>query len=90
MNYYIACVAITNNIILNPTFYNSGDLELKDFFGPLIVSNTIKCDDFKFSYSQDIKAKRISDNTDFLITNFITVVNGATTSDDYLSIFTAD
>ena len=54
----------------------------------MIFQNTIKCDGFNFSYSQDIKAKRISDNTDFLITNFITVVNGATTSDDYLSVFT--
>ena len=34
--------------------------------------------------------QRISDNSNFLITNFPLIVNGATTSDDYLSIFTTN
>ncbi len=39
-----------------------------------------------FSYSVNIIAKRISDNSGVLVTNFPIVVNGATTSLDYLSI----
>ncbi len=52
--------------------------------------NTIYCDIVKFSYSQSVKALKISDNTQISMTNFATPVNGATTSGDYLSIFTTD
>ncbi len=35
-------------------------------------------------------ALKISDNSNVLITNFPTPVNGATSSEDYLSIFTTN
>ena len=41
-------------LTLDPVFYNSGDPELKDLFGPSIVLNTLKCDGFSFSYSVNI------------------------------------
>ena len=75
-------------LTLDPAFYNSGDPELKDFYGPQLVLNTIKCDGFKFSYLLNIKALKISDNTNVSITNFPNVINGASTSGDYLSILT--
>ncbi len=46
-----ACCSISNNLILDPVFYNSGDQEFKDLFGQLIMLNTINCDNYKFSYS---------------------------------------
>jgi hypothetical protein len=52
--------------------------------------NTISCDRVKFSYSQIVTALKISDNTKILMTNFVKPINGATTSGDYLSIFTTD
>ena len=85
-----ACRAISNNIILDKVFYNSGDLELKDPFGQLIILNTINCDNYNFSYSKSVIALRISDNSNILITNFPTPINGATTSGDYLSVFTTN
>jgi hypothetical protein len=45
------CHPISNNLILDPVFYNSGDPEFKDALGQLIMLNTIDCDDYKFSYS---------------------------------------
>ena len=75
-------------LTLDPVFYNSGDPELKDLFGPSIVLNTIKCDGFSFSYSANIIAQRTSDQSNVVITNFANVINGATTSGDYLSVFT--
>ena len=44
-----ACRLISNNIILDPGFYNSGDPELKDPLGQSIMLNTIDCDNYKFS-----------------------------------------
>ena len=44
------CRSISNNFILDPVFYNSGDSELKDFLGQLIMLNTVSCDSVKFSY----------------------------------------
>ncbi len=85
-----ACRAIFNNLILDPVFYNSGDPELKDSLGQLIMLNTINCDSYKFSYSKSVVGLRISDNSNVLINNFPTPVNGVTTSGDYLSIFTTD
>jgi hypothetical protein len=52
--------------------------------------NTTNCDNVKFSYSQTVTALKISDNYKIMMTNFTTPVNGATTSEDYLSIFTTD
>ncbi len=40
------CRPISNNIILDPVFYNSGEQELKDLFGYLITLNTINCDTY--------------------------------------------
>jgi hypothetical protein len=85
-----ACRPISNNVTLDPVFYNSGDIELKDPFGYLITLNTINCDTYKFSYSKNVTALKISDNNKILMTNFIALVNGASTSGDYLSIFTTD
>ena len=45
------CRPISNNLILDPLFYNSGDPEFKDAHGQSIMLNTIGCDDYKFSYS---------------------------------------
>jgi hypothetical protein len=50
--------------------------------------NTINCDIVMFSYSQSVTALKISNKNKISITNFTTPVNGATTSGDYLSIFT--
>ena len=85
-----ACRPISNNVILEPVFYNSGEPELKDTFGYLITLNTLNCDTYKFSYSQSVTALKISDNNRISMTNFAIPVNGATTSKDYLSIFTTD
>ena len=52
--------------------------------------NTIYCDNYKFSYSKSVKALKISDNSNVLINNFPTTVNGATTSGDHLSVFTTN
>ena len=52
--------------------------------------NTIDCDNYKFSYSVSIIGLRISDNNNVLITDYPTLVNGVTTSGDYLSIFTTN
>jgi hypothetical protein len=84
------CRPISNNLILNPVFYNSGDPELKDPLGQLIILNTIDCDNYKFSYSESVIALKISDNSNLLINNFPTPINGATTSGDYLSVFTTN
>jgi hypothetical protein len=86
-----ACCPTSNiNLILDPIFYNSGDQEVKDPFGQLMMLNTINCDNYQFSYSMSIIALRISDNSNILITNFPTPVNGVTTSGDYLSILTTN
>ncbi len=45
------CRPISNNFIFDPVFYNSGDPEIKDALGQLIMLNTIDCDNYKFSYS---------------------------------------
>ena len=52
--------------------------------------NTINCDDYKFSYSVNVIALRISDNSNVMISNFPIVVNSAKTSLDYLSISTTN
>jgi hypothetical protein len=52
--------------------------------------NTVDCNNYKFSYSKSVIALKISDNSNILITNFPTPINGATTSGDYLSIFTTN
>jgi hypothetical protein len=75
---------------LDPVFYNSGDPEFKDPLGQSIMLNTINCDNYKFSYSVNVIALRISDNNNVLITSFPTPVNGVTTSGDYLSVFTTN
>ena len=75
---------------MDPVFYNSGDPELKDPLGQSIMLNTINCDNYKFSYSVNVIALRISDNNNVLITSFPTPVNGVTTSGDYLSVFTTN
>ena len=75
---------------MDPVFYNSGDPEFKNPLGLLIYQNTISCNGYYFSYSTNIVAQRITDNTNVLITNFSTPVNGAITSGDYLSIFTTN
>jgi hypothetical protein len=85
-----ACRSISNNLVMDPVYYNSGDPELKDSLGQLIMLNTTNCDSYKFSYSENVIALRISDNSNVLINNFPTPVNGVTTSGDYLSIFTTD
>jgi hypothetical protein len=85
-----ACRPISNKLILEPESYNSGESELKDLFGYLITLNTINCNIYKFSYSQSVTALKISDNNKISMTNFVKPVNGATTSGDYLSIFTTD
>ena len=77
-------------LTLDPAFYFPSEPELKDLFGLLVVQNTIKCEGFNFSYSANIVAQRINGNSNVLITNFLTPVNGAKTSEDYLSIFTTD
>jgi hypothetical protein len=83
-----ACRPISNNLILDPVFYNSGDPEFKDPLGQSIILNTIYCDNYKFSYSKSVIALKISDNSNVIITNFPTPINGPTTSGDYLSVFT--
>ncbi len=80
------CEAISNILTFDPLFYYSGDPEFINLFGPSIVLNTKKCDGFIFSYSENLIAKKISDNTNVLITNFLKTVNGVTTSGDYLSL----
>ena len=75
---------------MDSVFYNSGDPELKDSLGQLILANTISCDDYKFSYSKSVIALRVSDNSNILISNFPNPVNGVTTSGDYLSVFTTN
>ena len=47
---YQACHAKSNIITLNPIFYNSGDSELNENFGPFLVQNTLQCDGFNFFY----------------------------------------
>ena len=85
-----ACCSISNNLTLDLVFYNSGDLELKDPLGQSIMLNTINCDNYKFSYSKSVISLKISDNSNVPINNFPTTINGATTSDDYLSVFTTN
>ncbi len=50
------CRLISNNLIFDPVFYNSGDPELKDPLGQSIMLNTLDCDNYKFSYSVSIIA----------------------------------
>ena len=50
----------------------------------------MNCDSYKFSYSANIKSLKISDQSNPLVVNFPTIVNGETTSGDYLSIFTTN
>ncbi len=38
------CRQRSNNLIADPVFYNSGDPELKNPLGQLIILNTINCD----------------------------------------------
>ena len=52
--------------------------------------NTINCNDYKISYSKSVIALKISDNSNISITDFPTPINGATTSGDYLSVFTTN
>ena len=52
--------------------------------------NTINCDSVKFSYSKSVTALKISNNAKVSMTNFVTPINGATTSGDFLSLFTSD
>ena len=75
---------------MDTVFYNSGDPELKEIFGPLIILNTIDCDGFNLSYSANIKSQRINDNKKVMLTNFVAVSNGATTSGDCLNVFTTN
>ena len=75
---------------MDSVFYKSGDPEFKDPIGSLIALNTITCNGYNLSYSADITAQRISDNSNVLLINFPTPINGATTSGDYLSIFTTN
>ncbi len=88
-----ACRLISNNqinIIFNAIFYNSGDPEHKDPLGQQILANTISCDYYKFSYTISALALRVNDNSNVLISNFLNPVNGVTTSEDYLSVFTTN
>ena len=48
----------------------------------------MNCNSFKFSYLTNTIALRASDQSNILMNNFPNVVNGATTSDDYLSVST--
>ena len=48
----------------------------------------MNCDSYKFSYSANIKSLKVSDQSNPLILNFPTIVNGETTSGDYLSLLT--
>ena len=48
---------------MDSVFYNSGDSELKNPIGLLIAFNTIACNNYKFSYSLNIKTLRISDRS---------------------------
>jgi hypothetical protein len=52
--------------------------------------NSFNCDNYKFSYSKSVIALKISDNSNVLITNFPTPINGPTTSGDYLSVYTTN
>ena len=73
---------------MDSIFYNFGDPEIKDPLGPKLALNAINCDGIQFSYSTNILAVRSIDKSNVIITNFVTAVNGGTTSDDYLSITT--
>ena len=64
---------------MDPVFYNSGDSEFKYSLGPQIALNTLNCNGFKLSYTANIIALRVSDQSNFLIKNLATAVNGATT-----------
>jgi hypothetical protein len=75
---------------MDPIFYNSEDPEFKYLVGPLIAVNTIACDNYMFSYSVNTKAFWVSDQSNVLIIDLLTVVNGLTTTGDYISIFTAN
>ena len=50
----------------------------------------MNCNNFNFSYSLGIVTKRIADQSNVLISNFLKAVNGVNTYGDYLSIFTLD
>ena len=75
---------------MDSVFYSSGDQEFKYIFGSLITENTKNCDSYKFSYPKKISAQIIGDQNYVPQMNFPTVVNGLTTSSDYLSIFTTN
>ena len=69
-------------------FYYSGDPELKDPIGPFVTQNNLTCTGYTFSYLAKINAYKFNDNSNYQLTNFPTVVNGATTSGDYLLVST--
>ena len=50
----------------------------------------MNCNSFQFSYLANTIAMRTSDQSNIMMNNFTNVVNGATTSGDYLSIYTAN
>jgi hypothetical protein len=76
---------------INPSviYYKSGDSGLKYYFSPSFGVNDTNCDPFTFTYVINTTSTKSNQNIlVYNITDFPSVVNGATTSGDYLSVYT--
>ncbi len=70
-------------------YYTSGDPALLYYFSPSFGVNDTNCDPFTFTYVINTTSTKSNQNIlDYNITDFPSVVNGATTFGDYLSIYT--
>jgi hypothetical protein len=76
---------------INPSviYYTSGDPALKYLFSPPFGVNDTNCDPFIFTYVINTTSTKSNQNIlVYNITDFPSVINGATTSGDYISVYT--
>ncbi len=76
---------------INPStiYYTSGDPALKYYFSSSFGVNDTNCDPFTFTYVINTTSTKLNQNIlVYNISDFPSVVNGATTSGDYLSVYT--
>jgi hypothetical protein len=80
---------ITATINQSIMYYKSGDPGLKYNFSPSFGVNDTNCDPFTFTYVINTTSTKLNQNIlVYNISDFPSVVNGATTSGDYFSVFT--
>ena len=76
---------------INPSviYYTSGDPGLKYYFSPSFGVNDTNCDPYTFTYLINATSTKTNQNIlTYNISDFPSVFNGATTSSDYLLVYT--